>query len=409
MLPFKLINNLVIVPVKLNGVSLNFLLDTGVEETILFSLEETDEIKFENVEKIKLRGLGNQESIEGLKSSHNRLEFKDLFDNNHVVYIVLDQNFNFSSHIGIPVNGIIGYQFFRNKLVAIDYDSKKITVYRDAEKARKKFKKKFTSLPISVELRKPYLISRISQNGKNIGAKLLVDTGSSDAVWLFAERSDSIDIPSKFYEDFLGRGFSGEIHGKRGRIDNFRLGEYRFSNPIAAFPDSASVRHVNMVRDRLGSVGGEVLKRFTVVFDYANQQIFLKKGSHYDAPFHYNMSGLEIEHSGLQWVKETVEMKTLNVAVEFDSNFDKRPRDFHYKFELKPTYAITNVRNESPAAKAGLLKGDIIININGKNAYRYTLEEISQLLRSEEGREVRIQVERKGVVHKMRFRLVSML
>lgn len=408
-IPFSLINNLIIVPVKVNGVPLNFLLDTGVEETILFSLEQTDEIKFDNVEKIKLRGLGKQESIEGLKSSGNRLEMRDIFDNNHVIFIVLDQNFNFSSHIGIPVNGIIGYQFFRNNVVGIDYDSKKITVYRDAEKIRKKLSKRFTSLPMSIELKKPYLTSTVAQNGTDISAKLLVDTGSSDAVWLFEEKSDSISLPEKFFEDFLGRGFSGEIHGKRGRIDNFVLGGYRFDNPIAAFPDSVSLRHVNMVRNRLGSVGGEILKRFSVVFDYRNERLYLKKGSHYDAPFHYNMSGLEIEHSGLQWVKETVEMNTIDLAVKYDANFNKLSSDFFYKFELQPTYTVTNVRPDSPAAQAGLLKGDLILNINGKNAYRYSLQEISQMLRSEEGRTIKMVVERHGVELKMNFRLVSML
>jgi len=64
------------------------------------------------VQKIKLRGLGDNEAIEGLKSSNNTLSFKGLIDRHHDVFIVLDQDFNFSSHIGIPVNGIIGYQFF---------------------------------------------------------------------------------------------------------------------------------------------------------------------------------------------------------------------------------------------------------------------------------------------------------
>ncbi len=47
--PFKLLNNLIIIPVEVNGVRLNFLLDTGVEQSILFSLDETDQIKFEKI------------------------------------------------------------------------------------------------------------------------------------------------------------------------------------------------------------------------------------------------------------------------------------------------------------------------------------------------------------------------
>ena len=109
-IPFKLINNLVFIPIKVNGIELNFLLDSGVEETILFSMEEKKEVSFKNVEKVKLRGLGSENEIEGLKSTNNTLETHGLKSHNHLLYIILDQNFNLSSHIGIPVNGIIGYQ-----------------------------------------------------------------------------------------------------------------------------------------------------------------------------------------------------------------------------------------------------------------------------------------------------------
>jgi hypothetical protein len=43
------------------------------------------------------------------------------------VYIITDQDFNISSHVGIPVNGIIGYHFFKDHPVLIDYSSKKLS------------------------------------------------------------------------------------------------------------------------------------------------------------------------------------------------------------------------------------------------------------------------------------------
>src|SRR6187401_1243013 len=76
--PFVLINNLVFIPIKVNGVELNFLLDTGVEETILFSLEDNPSVSFYNSEKIFLRGLGSNEAIEGLKTTNNILELKGI-------------------------------------------------------------------------------------------------------------------------------------------------------------------------------------------------------------------------------------------------------------------------------------------------------------------------------------------
>ena len=87
-IPFKLINNLIFIPINVNGIELNFLLDTGVEETILLSLEDK-EVNLNNIEKIKLRGLGGAEAVEGLKSSNNILAIEDLIDRHHNLYIVL--------------------------------------------------------------------------------------------------------------------------------------------------------------------------------------------------------------------------------------------------------------------------------------------------------------------------------
>jgi hypothetical protein len=57
-IPFKFINNLIIIPIDVNGTMMNFLLDTGVEETILFSLEENEEVVFSNIDKVMFRGIG---------------------------------------------------------------------------------------------------------------------------------------------------------------------------------------------------------------------------------------------------------------------------------------------------------------------------------------------------------------
>lgn len=408
--PFKLINNLVFVPIKVNGIELNFLLDTGVVETILFSLEDKKEIRFFNAEKILLKGLGSQEAVEGLKSTNNVLEISSLKDRNHMLYIVLDPDFNLSSHIGIPVNGIIGYQFFRNNLVEIDYRKRRVVVYKDTAKNRAKMSKKFSAIPITIEKAKPYLKSSVYQNNLDVPVKLLVDIGNSDAVWLFQDRSKLIKVPEKNFDDFLGRGFSGDVEGKRGRIEKFQMGDFVFSKPVVAFPDSISIRNVTMVPDRMGSVGGEIMKRFTVVFDYREKQLYLKKNSDYQAPFSYNKSGVEIQHNGLQWVQETVRMETVPLSTKYnESGGVSIKTDFKYKFQLKPIYGIANVRKNSPAAKAGLQKGDIIIKVNNNIPYKYSLQEINSLFKSVEDKWIAIEVERESQILKFQFKLDDIL
>jgi hypothetical protein len=404
-IPFKLINNLIFIPIKVNGVELNFLLDSGVEETILFSMEEKQEVSFNNVEKIKLRGLGSEEEIEGLKSTNNILETHGLKSQNHLLYIILDQAFNLSSHIGIPVNGIIGYKFFKNNLVEVNYQKKKITIHQNNEKVRKKIDKKFQSIPITIEKSKPYIEAVAVVNSEDVQAKLLIDIGNSDSFWVFENKK--IKLPKKNFPDFLGKGFSGDIEGHRAKIEKFSLANFDFKNPIVAFPDSSSIKNVKMVPGRIGSVGGEILKRFTVVLDYADKKLYLKKNSKFSEPFTYNKSGITVQHNGLQWVQETVHLQTVQVASsvgEVEQNL-KKDDNFRYKFSLKPVYEIVNIRKHSAAEKCGLQKGDIIISINNNLPYKYSLQQINALLKSEEDIWINLEIERHSLILKFRFKL----
>lgn len=409
--PFKLINNLVFVPIKVNGVELNFLLDTGVSETILFSLEDKKEVRFFNAEKILLRGLGSQEAVEGLKSTNNILEFSSMKSRNLMLYIILDPEFNLSSHVGIPVNGIIGSHFFRNNLVEVNYSKKRVVVYKNTDKNRQKIQKKYKTIPITVEKSKPYLKSAVFQDNKEIPVKLLIDIGNSDAIWLFQDRSESIKVPAKNFEDFLGRGFSGDVKGRRAILKKFEMGDFKFNNPVVAFPDSISIRNVNMVPDRKGSIGGEIMKRFTVVFDYQNSQMYLKKNSNYSDPFTYNKSGVEIQQNGLQWVQETVRMETVPLSTYNNESGGVRvfTNEFKYKFQLKPIYEIAYVRENSPAANAGLQKGDIIILINNNPLHKLSLQDINALFKTEEEKSIILDVERKSEILKFRFQLFNIL
>jgi hypothetical protein len=403
-IPFKLINNLVFIPIKVNGVELNFLLDSGVDETILFSMEDKKEVSFKNVQKIKLRGLGSEEEIEGLKSTNNILATHSLKSTNHLVYIILDQGFNLSSHIGIPVNGIIGYKFFKNNIVEINYQKKRIFVHQNSEAVRKNLDEKFKTIPITIERSKPYIIATAMVDGEDIPAKLLVDIGNSDSFWVF--ENDKIKLPKKNFPDFLGKGFSGDIEGHRAKISNFSFSDFKFKNPIVSFPDSSSIKNVKMVANRIGSVGGEVLKRFTIVMDYADKKMYLKKNNKFNEPFSYNKSGITVQHNGLQWVQETVHLETVRVSNATDENFNgKNNNDFKYKFQLKPIYEIVNVRKKSAAEKSGLQKGDIIISINKTKPYKYTLQQINNLLKSEEDVWINLEVERNSVLLKFRFQL----
>lgn len=412
-IPFQLINNLIFIPITVNGVELNFLLDTGVEETLLFSLDDKKELNLYNVDKIQLRGLGSNESIEGLKSSNNYMFVRGLVSSKQSFYIILDQNFNLSSHIGIPVNGIIGTQFFKNNLVEIDYIRKKVTVTKLNAQYQKKLDKKFVKIPISIEKAKPYFNVQLKMQDTYIQSKMLIDIGNSDAIWVFQNYTEGINVPKKNFDDFLGKGFSGDIEGKRAKVSELKMTDFKFSTPIVAFPDSSSLKHVKMVENRVGSIGAEIFRRFRVVFDYERGIMYLKKNANFKSHFKYNKSGIEIEQNGLKWVEDYIKLENSLVNSYGSSNKGSENvvvrNDYKYKFELKPNYVIANIRKKSAAEKCGLKVGDELVSIGGTPVFRYTLQKINSLFMVEEDKNITIVVLRDTKQLKFAFKLESEL
>ena len=126
---FKLSNNLVVFPIEVNGKELNFILDSGVGTTILFNINNKDSLQLNNVEKIKLRGLGEDDAIDAILSKGNIFGFNNIRSSSQNLYVVFDDSFDLSSKLGITIHGIIGYRILKDFVVKINYATKKITFY----------------------------------------------------------------------------------------------------------------------------------------------------------------------------------------------------------------------------------------------------------------------------------------
>ncbi|WP_035675103.1 retropepsin-like aspartic protease [Flavobacterium frigidarium] len=406
-IPFQLIDNLIFIPLLVNGIELTFLVDSGVEETVLFSLEDKA-VELKNRKTIRLVGLGSKEEVEGLKSVGNTIETKNFRSTNHLVYVILNQDFNLSSHVGIPVNGIIGYSLLKKHLIEINYKKKKIFVYNENSKIKKKLARRYTQVPLSIEASKPYVYANIALNNEITPVKLLVDLGNSDALWLFHDTESKMQVPNKNFDDYLGQGFSGDITGKRARITGFEIAGFQFNKPVVAFPDSVSTKHVKIVADRKGSIGGEIFKRFKVVFDYSNNNMYLKKSGNFNLPFFYNKSGIEIKHIGMEWVEETVNLKFESATSRYKT-IKSDDSNYRIKFTLKPIYVVSGFRPNSPAANSGLIKGDILVRINGKKINHYSLKELSSLIKTHKEKWLVVEVSRNNQLYKITLELKDLL
>jgi hypothetical protein len=309
--------------------------------------------------------------------------------------------------MGTTIHGIIGYNLLRNFVVKINYKTKKITFYNPKTFSYKKCKKCET-LPLQFYRKKPFITVKVQLDSianKTTDVKLLLDSGGSDALWLFEDYKAVIKTPKHFFNDILGEGLSGTIYGNRSRIPKIIIGNFEIENPTVSFLDTISTKNARKFKARNGSIGGGILKRFKVWMDYPHRKIRFKKNGALKGGFNYNMSGIEVVYNGDQLVKE----ETSNRYV---SDFNQESNENNsvsfvstYSFQFKPSYKIETVVKNSPAEKAGLLKADIILRINGDPVHKLTVNNRISKFQERDCKKIKLLVNRNGMKLKFQFRL----
>ena len=396
--------DLIILDVTFNKIPLKMIADTGAEQSLLFSFPENDSLILNHTDRIDIKGVGSAESLTAYLSKNNLLSIKGYTDTNFEMLLIPNQDISIVNKLGVPVNGILGSSFFKSFLIEINYDKKQLILHKKKEEILQLHAKKSSKIVADFDKNKPYV--NININNNNL--KLLFDTGLSDGLWLFED--EKIKCNSNFFNDVLGRGLAGDILGKRSRVESINIANYRLHNALVAYPDSTSFNQIEILKDRNGSLGGEVIKRFNWVLDYENKNFYYKKNSYFYEPFEYNMSGIEVQHSGSQWIKEEIRVNSSNNKIDAteyvfdDSNLRNK---YHYK--LKPIFEIYAVRENSPAANAGLQVGDKILRINNKTSSQLSIQDITNLFQSEEGKWITITIERGLEKITVKFQLEKIL
>ena len=372
---FKSSNNLIIIPVTINNSdTLNFILDTGVRYPIITELPFVNKLNLNFLQPINVRGLGEGEQLTAYRSGSNTITLNGLAAYDQEIHMVINENFQISHILGIPVHGLIGFNLFKDYVVKIDYSEHKITLIKP-EYFTYKEKERDIVLPLSFEQNKPFVTTSIvTDKNEDVPVKLLVDTGASDAIWLSTNSDSRISLPENHIETFLGRGLSGDLYGKKGRIGAIWVGPLVLYEPIVAFPDNELVDELIGKNDRNGTLGAEILRRFYVTMDYPGRRLILRPNADLKDDFNYNMSGLEV----------TNPMPGL------------------------PIFLVSNIRKNSPAYYAGILENDQIISLNNTGNKSLTLNDINLLFQSQEDRRIKMTVLRNGEQIKTEFFLKKM-
>jgi hypothetical protein len=372
---FKSASNLIIIPVTINeSDTLNFILDTGVRTPIITELPFVNKLNLNYMMPVQIQGLGEGHELTAYRSGNNTINLGGLTAWNQEVQMIIDENFQISHMLGLPVHGLIGFNLFKDYIVKIDYSRERLTLYRP-EHYRYRDHKKDIIMPLHFDGNKPFVRTRIvTDDMQEIPVKLLVDTGASDALWLSESSDERIVLPQNHIESFLGRGLNGDLFGVKGRIDGIWVGPLVLSKPIVAFPSSELIDQLISRNDRNGTIGAEILRRFIVTIDYRNSRLTLRPTYRVKEDFNYNMSGMEVINP----------MPGL------------------------PIFTIANVRENSPAYFAGLRENDQILSLNNSHHKSLELNDINLLLQSKENKRIRVKVLRNGEEYQTSFDLKKM-
>ena len=215
----------------------------------------------------------------------------------------------------------------------------------------------------------------VKQKDREDTVTLMVDSGASHAMLLDVDNTEEIIVPQEVLPTALGYGLAGEIPGFIGRMGACVVNDFSFDEPLVSIPMSGSYMKAIKRGSRQGTVGGDILSRLNATFDYQNNVLYASKGNRYKDKFEYNMSGMILAV----------------VGEDLDS------------------MKVSRVSPDSPAEKVGILPGDIIKKINGKTLYNSTFTEINSLLRSREGKKIRVVLWRDDKKMKLKFRLKRLI
>lgn len=364
-IPIEIHNNLVVVPVVLNGMlPLKFIVDTGVRTAILTEKTYTDILNLSYSRKYSIAGPGGVNLIEAYVTNGVDIQLPGVDGHGHALLVLGEDYLELRNYLGTDVHGVLGYELFSRFVVKIDYKNKVMTLMMP-EKLHTG--RKYKTIPLHIEDTKPYMVASITQgNGEQKNLKLLVDSGASHGLLLDPATDSTMDVPVNAVSCTVGRGLGGEIRGKSGRLKELNLGGFELENVLANYPDPNS--YVDTLKlgqtFRNGTLGGEILSRFTVIYNFSKEELYIKKNGDFKKGFYYNLSGLTLRAKGTR----------LN------------------------SFEVTDVRKFSSSDKAGIQVGDEILSVNGINASEVNLNQLNGQLNQRPGKKISMNIKRNNTV-----------
>lgn len=341
--PVDLIDNHIYLDVTLNGKGpYRFVFDTGGSNIIDPAVAK--EIKAVGSGSAHDSGTGSgtesnsYATVDSLKIGNAVLQ--------HQVFSVEPIRKGFGAAAGQRVDGLIGFEVLARYVTTFDYAGRTLTLAMPG------------AAPTSRADVVPFvLIGTVPQVDcaiDGIASECTVDTGaggSADFFVPFVVDHPQIVPSTHSAVGVNGYGVGGGHRGFMGRLRSLRVGTFTLHDLIAGYSTQKQGYFASPFI--AANLGGGVWRRFTVTFDYRAQTMALRPNASLGERDRHDRSG----------------MLLINNAGKI---------------------VVYDVRQGTPAAKAGLAKGSTILSIDG--AAPRSLEQVRRALRDTPGTVLRLQV-----------------
>src|SRR5579863_947494 len=239
------------------------------------------------------------------------------------VFVVLPIAKSVGMAHGMAMDGVIGYEVLSRFVTTFDYGNKKVVFYMPGSHTSPP---DATVIPIMQYGTQPQFACSID----GVPATCTLDTGARGSISLFkpfVEAHPSV-VPARLTA--LGTnafGVGGPNIGRLGRVRTLSFGGLTLRDLVG---DYTTQSEGGLAMPFIGAnVGGAVWKRFTMTLDYRQLTMTLTPNADFDTRDQWDRSGVFLLNKG--------------------------------------AITIVDVRPGTPAANAGLAKGDVIVSVNGSS------------------------------------------
>jgi predicted aspartyl protease len=336
-IPCKFILNSLLIQVPTPDKKFVYLLfDTGANAPMI-SREFAEKMRIRSGGEVPAMGIGQDITVSGVSTG---IDFSLGGLTFHGAHWIILPSSTLEANYGLPVVGVLGMDLLKDLVVRIDFPAETIEFRRRSA---------FQSPAGAVDLPltpsdEGYLVEATMQSGATSATgHFLIDTGNNGTLELsrrFQDRHPELSF-SAFARNGAN-GVGGTLLTSEAICPALSLGSFSLRDSLVDLDQTAQ----GVEADIDGIIGNEIWRRFNLVFDLPDNELYLQKNGYFSEPFSYVTAGMNVLASGSRY----------------------------------ETLTVHEVLPGSASQRAGFQKGDVLVALEELGAAPLTMANVYPLL-----------------------------